>query len=469
MFYSHALSEAAAHRRLAAVVAALLTAAMFLAFSAQNAGAAATLNVSTDASVVGSSTSLTLNTALSGSGNAKKQYGATLTIPGALRVSYPAYGNAAQQCPVSSYSALNTGITPLAQAFDNTNCPAEARVGTATLGAASGGIYWVSTSPLPQLGVYFDTGVSSSYGRRLSVSYNGSSPTLMVNGLPKTSTNGLTLSFDNPSRPTLPTKIWEWIGAADPECTPTPTFSGSVRTWPNFGTVATNVSMASKALALRGCGISFTATTDANQAGASTGLTLNTTLAGTGADTMLYSQRVTLPPSLRVSYPAYGSSAQQCPAASLTNIDTGYTPITQAFNASLCPPEAKVGTATLGSATGSIYIVTTSPLPSFGVYFDGGVATPYGRRMYHTYNGDSAPILQLSGLPNTSSNGLELKFDNPSRPTLNPKIWEFATSNDPDCASANASMVAYLFPSSGTIATQIPGFTSYINVNGCTG
>lgn len=466
MFNTHAYSCKPALRRFLAAAVMLSAAALCLAFAAQSAGAAATLNVSTDANTAGSNTSLTVNTALSGTGNAKKQYGASVTLPAALRVGYPAYGSTAQQCPADAFSALSTGITPAAQAFTNAGCPAEARIGTATLGTASGGIYWVGVSPLPQIGVYFDTGVTTAYGRRLDINYSGSVPTLVINGLPKTSTNGLTLNFNNPSRPTLPTKIWNWASSNYPECTPTPTFSGTVRTWPNSGTVATNVTMSPKTLTLRGCGISFSATTDTNVAGASTALTLKTTLAGTGADTKLYGQRVTLPPSLRISFPAYGSSAQQCPASAFTSISTGYTPGTQAFSNASCPPEAKVGTVKLGSATGSIYWVGVSPLPAFGVYFDGGVATPYGRRMNHDYSG-STPSLQIAGLPNSSSTGLELTFNNPTRPTLNPKIWQFATAGDPDCASAYASAIAFLFPPSGTAATQISGLNSYVNVTGC--
>lgn len=466
MFNSVKYSDSQALRRLRFTAVALFAAVCCLAFATQQAGAAATLNVTTDASTAGSNTSLTVNTALSGYGNAKKQYGASVTLPAALRVGFPAYGNSAQQCPADAYSALNTGITPGAQAFSDTGCPAEARIGTATLGSASGGIYWVGVGPLPQLGVYFDTGVTTAYGRRLDINYSGSVPTIVINGLPKTSTNGLTLDFNNPWRPNLPTKIWNWATGNYPECTPTPTFSGTVRTWPNSGTVATNVAMSPKTLTLRGCGIGFTATTDTNVAGASTALTLKTTLAGTGADTKLYGQRVTLPPSLRISYPAYGSSAQQCSAGAFTSISTGYTPGTQAFSNASCPPEAKVGTVKLGSATGSIYWVGVSPIPAFGVYFDSGVATPYGRRMNHDYSG-STPSLQIAGLPNSSSTGLELTFNNPSRPTLNPKIWQFATAGDPDCASAYASEIAFLFPASGTAATQISGLNSYVNVTGC--
>lgn len=466
MFNSVKYSDSQALRRLRVAAVALFAAACCLAFAAQQADAAATLNVSTDANTVGSNTSLTVNTALSGYGNAKKQYGASVTLPAALRVGYPSYGSPAQQCPASAYSALNTGITPPATAFSNAGCPAEARIGTATLGSASGGIYWVGVSPLPQLGVFFDTGVSTAYGRRLDINYDGSVPTIVINGLPKTTTNGLTLTFNNPSRPTLAPKIWNWAASNHPDCTPTPTFSGTARTWPNFGTVATNVTMSPKTLALYGCGMSINVTTDTNTAGASTALTLTTTLAGTGYDSLQYGQRVKLPPSLRISYPAYGDAAQQCSAGAFSAINTGYTPLAQNFDNSSCPPEAKVGTAKLGTATGSIYVVGVSPLPAFAVYFDSGVATPFGRRIWHTYDGGS-PILQVAGLPNSSSTGLELTFNNPSRPTLDPKIWAFVSPADPSCASGYTDGTAYMFPASGTAATQISGLNSYVNVTGC--
>lgn len=451
-----------------AMFLSLLTAAICFAVAAGSASAAATLNITANPAKAGAATSLSINTALTGFGNAKKQYGALVNLPAAIRVSsYAAYGTSADRCPPGAYSALSTGITPVAQAFNKATCPAAAKIGTATLGAASGGIYIVEVSPLPQFGVYFDTGVATPYGRRLNVTYTGSAPTLNVTGLPSTSTSGLTLNFNNPSRPNgLPTMYWGFVSGMDSGCLPTSPVTGNVWTWPTSGTAATVVSMAPKTVSITGCGMDFNLLTDSNVAGSETSLTLKTPLTGTGFDTKQYGARFELPGLLRVKYPAYGTSAQQCGAGSYSTISTGFTPAAQAFSNASCPATAKVGTAKLGSATGSIYFVGISPLPQFGVYFDQGVTTPFGRRLSVNYNG-SAPTMYIYGLPNSSSSGLELDFNHPTRPTLPGKIWELASSGMGECVDSLAYGTVYAFPASGTATTQSSPMHAWLFPTGC--
>ena len=127
---------------------------------------------------------------------------------------------------------------------------------------------------------------------------------MQITGLVNASTNGLTLTFNNPSRPNLQPKIWRWTSGGDSECTPTPTFSGNVWTFPYFGSTATTVNMAAKQLTLKGCGVSFYAVTDTTAAYAHTALTIGTTLSGSGNDVKQYGMRVQLPPSLRIAFPA---------------------------------------------------------------------------------------------------------------------------------------------------------------------
>lgn len=455
-------------RRVRATFLALFALAVCLGVVVDSADAAATLNVTANPKKAGGATALTINTALSGTGNAKKQYGARINLPGTFRVSsFPAYGGSGDRCPAGSYSALNTGLTPPATAFSDASCPASAKIGTATLGTASGSIYVVESSPLPELGVYFQTGVTTPYGRKLSVTYNGAAPTLQIAGLLKTSTNGLTLTFDNPSRPNgLPTKFWGFVSGMDGECLPTSTVTGNVWTWPYSGSTATSVSMSPKTVSITGCGMSFQALTSSLAAGSETSLTLKTPLTGTGNDTKQYGARFDLPGLLRIKFPAYGDSSQQCAANSFSSVSTGFTPIAFAFSNSSCPPEAKVGTATLGSMSGSIYFVNASPLPQFGVYFDQGVATPFGRKLNTTYT-DSAPTLMIMGLPNASTSGLQLVFDNPTRPTLPGKIWEIAGPGYPECLNSLAYGTVYSFPASGTATVDSTPMHQWLLPTGC--
>lgn len=448
-----------------AVVFAICALALF----AQAAGAAATLNASTDSTAAGDNTvALTINTALSGFGNAKKQYGARVVIPPQLNVQAPALGSSEQRCPASSFSTLNTGITPTATAFNNASCPATAKIGTATLGSASGGIYLVNISALPQMGVYFDTGVGTAYGRKLSYAIGGSNEsTLQITGLPNQSTNGLTLVFDNPARATLPTKSWGFVTANDPACDTTQQATGNVWTWPWFGTSATVVGMAGDDLPVVGCGIGFVASTDTTAAGDNTvALTLQTPLAGTGNNLLQYGASFIVPPQLNVQAAALGSSGQRCSAGSFSSLSTGITPIATAFSNAGCPAEAKVGTATLGGASGSIYVVNTSPFPQFGVYFDTGVVTAFGRKLSISFGGQNESTMTIMGLPDQETGGLSLTFDNPGRPTLATKIWGFVGSGDGACVSTDANGDTYTYPNTGT-AADVTQRTDDLPITGC--
>lgn len=448
---------------------AVVFAVCALALSAQAAGAAATLNASTDSTAAGDDTvALTINTALSGFGKAKKQYGAKVVIPPQLNVQAPAFGSSAQRCPVGSFSTLNTGITPPATAFNKASCPATAKIGTATLGAASGGIYLVNSSPLPQMGVYFDTGVGTAYGRKLSYAIGGSNESILqITGLPNQSTNGLTLVFDNAARPTLPTKSWGFVPADDPACDTTQQATGNVWTWPTIGTSATVVGMAGDDLPVVGCGIGFVASTDTTTAGDDTvALTLQTPLAGTGNNLLQYGASFIVPSQLNVQAPALGSMGQRCSPGSFSSLSTGITPNATAFSNAGCPAEAKVGTATLGGASGSIYLVNISPLPQFGVYFDTGVVTAFGRKLSFSIGGQNESTMTIMGLPDDATGGLSLMFDNPARPTLATKIWGFVGNGDPACLSTDANGDTYTYPNAGT-AADVTQLTDDLPITGC--
>lgn len=427
------------------------------------------MQISADTPKAGSSTALTVSTALSGYGTAKRQYGATINLPSLLAADFPAYGDSGDQCSPTTFTNAPGSYSPSAsQAFDASSCPAEAKIGTVTLGSTSGGIYLVNVSPLPQFGIYFDTG-TTPYGRRLNVTYNGSQPTLTVMGLKNASTDGLSLTFDNPARPSgLPTKFWRFVSGGASECIPTSTVTGSVRTYPLFfySTTLTNASSAS--LNITGCGVGMAVDTDVNTAGSEVELTVSTPLTGTGNDTLQYGTRIQLPEVLRIQFPGYGDTGDQCAPTAFTTNPGSYSPVaTQSFNPSSCPAEAKVGSATLGSATGSVYLVNVSPMPQLAVYFDSGIATPFGRRINLTWDG-SKPILDVRGLPNISTSGLSLVFNNPARPSgLPAKIWTLAEPGDPACASNYVWGHVWTYPASGTVATQSSQLWNWFGVTGC--
>lgn len=451
---------------LRARIALLATAVTTLCLVAAGPAGATNLSVSTDAHQAGAATTLNLTTTLTGSGNATRQYGATFQLGSALVLDWWKLGAGNQRCSGASFSSINTGYTPTAMAFSKSACPSAAKVGTATLGGASGGIYVVNTTPVPSFGVYFDSGISTPYGRKLNVSYNGSAPTLSIYGLKNTSTSGLSLSFYNASRPALSSKIWSLAESWSDGCEPSPQVYAGVYTFPYSGTVATLTNLSGVSLNITGCGILLTVATDSSTADTETSLQIDTPLTGTGNDTHQYGAAVTLPPSLHLDWTALGASNQRCSGASFSALNTGITPAAMSFSKTVCPNTAKVGTVTLGAASGTIYSVNTTPLPSFGVYFDSGVTTPYGRKVYLNYSG-STPTLTVTGLPNAASSGLSMVFSNPSRPTLPARVWRFAESGDPDCAPADALATVFTWPASGSAATETIPLTSYVDVTGC--
>jgi hypothetical protein len=450
------------------MIALVVTSAMLALLAFASSAGATNLNVSTDSHAAGELTSLTLNTTLTGTGGATHQYGADFRLPASIAPEWYVFGTAAQRCPGGSFSAASTGITPAATAFSKSACPATAKVGTATLGGASGSIYIVNSTPLPSFGVYFDTGVAVPYGRKLDVQFNGTSAaTLSILGLQDVSTTGLTLNFLNTSRPTLSPRIWKFIEPDSSDCQPTSQASATVYSWPSFTTAAEVTYLSSVNLTETGCGIGLTVETDTPAADTDTRVKVSTPLTGTGNDTKQYGASITLPASLHVEFSRFGTAAQQCSGGSFTALTTGFTPTARAFNKSACPAAAKIGTVTLGGMSGGIYTVRTTPLPSFGVYFDTGVTTPFGREVKLNYSG-STPTLILTGLPNASTSGLVLDFYNAARTSgLATKIFRFAEAGSTDCSATDAFGTVYTFPASGTVATATLPEPTWVQVPDC--
>ncbi len=107
--------------------------------------------------------------------------------------------------------------------------------------------------------------------------------------------------------------------------------------------------------------------------------------------------------------------------------------------------------------------MSASPLPQFGVYFDTGTSTPYGRQL--GLNWSASPQLLIFGLRDASTSGLTLDFINPSR--TYPKIWTIVSPGDPGCVSAYATGYVYTYPTSGTATTRTSQLYSWLNVTGC--
>lgn len=455
-----------------AVRSSLLTIAAIAAFAAIGAGsasAATALQVTTDTNQARQQTSLSVTTALTGSGTARKQYGAKINLPGALNLEMYYFGAYAQMCDAGSYSTVSTGLGNV-QAFSNANCPATAKIGTATLGSTSGSIYAVDSSPLPTIAVYFDTGLANPYGRKIINTWDANGALSMdIKGLPNTSTSGLTLNFYNPGRAGgLSSKVFTWTEPGDTACIKHPVVTGSSYHWPSivFPWSTYSTTPASNAtLTLNGCDFDFLTGQDTTQAGDEVALSTFAGLFATGDKQ--YGQTFDLPESLWNNFPAWGGPV--CSPSSFSVISTGYTPTAGGFTPTSCASGSIVGSATLGSQSGSIYLVSASPIPQFGVYFNSGVTTPYGRRLNIDWgpSGSGRPQLRIFGLNGAANAGLQLDFTPPV--SGQPKMWHLAPSGSAECATDYAKSTIYTYPASGTVATANGPLTARnpIQVTGC--
>ncbi|MFT4049662.1 MAG: hypothetical protein QM648_07460 [Solirubrobacterales bacterium] len=432
---------------------ALTICAAVAAIGAGSASAAANLQVTTDSNQSGSLTSVKIKTALTGSGTDLKQYGASFKLPPALNLRYYYFGDTSTMCPAGNFSVVNGGLTNVA-AFTNAGCPAAAKIGTASLGSLTGSIYAVNASPLPAVGVYFDGGTSSPFGRKLNTSWaEDGSMTASIMGLPNSSSTGLELNFSNPGRAGgLSDKVFTWVEAGDPACVASSQVTGSVYNWPLvvlgtlFGYSTTTATPAT--LSLSGCDFGFITSQDTRTPGAQLGLSLFTGVYAPG--TRQYGAAFDLPVNIWVNYSGYGGP--NCSPASFSALSTGITPAVQAFTPTDCASGSIVGTASLGSQSGKIYLVGSSPLPQFGVWFDSGVAAPYGRRLSLDWGpeGYGRPQMRVFGLDGAANAGLNLSFTPPVAGQS--KVFRLAPAGDEQCVTDYAKSTIYTYPTSGTKA-----------------
>lgn len=460
-------------RAFTALIAVAAMCVLLAATFASETRAAAELHATTDTVAAGAPTELNLYTELTGSTNETRQYGAVLTIPATMRIETAAYGGPTDMCPANAFSFVFTGAFPPAMAFNPTGCPAKAKIGTASLGSATGSIYFVDASPLPHMGVYFDSGVSTPYGRKIEMTFPGDGETrLQVNGLEKISTSGLTLNFNNPSRPSLSPKIWRFVSGSDGACEPQSYFYGAALIWPTLPAIWASPVSVYDELNMAGCGSSFSAVAGTPTAGSSTTLKVNVNLDGDGQDTHMFGTQSTLSPALTMPYSVstLGTYSQMCPSSSYEYAEeefpVGY--YAETFDNAECPEASIVGTAKLGSMTGTIHVVDVSPVPDFGVYFDDGVDEPFGVKLRLSYLSSGHPVLTVAGLPDASTDGLELDFNNPSRADgLPATIWKFHGSSHNNCASAHSKNTLTNWLSSGTEVAVAAYHSDYMAVAGC--
>lgn len=444
--------------RIAAALAVICAVVGIAVFSG-SASAAATMQASTGTTTAGAVTSLDVKTKLTGSGNALRQYGAKILLPGALWINFPAAGSPSQMCPPTAYTDVFTLMNPGTTGFDASQCPQTAKLGTVSLGSASGGLYIVDTSPMPQFGIYFEQGIFS-YGRKVGVNWNSGSTLLTVTGLQNTSSDGLRMVFNNPNRAGgLPANFWRLAPAGTEDCVASPQVTGSVWNYATFSLNATETTAAPGSLTMTGCENTFSASTSTNVAGSNTALTIT---AGVRASQRLYGASFKIPGNVSIFTSGWGPSSGYCPFESISSTSGPVTPNWPALDLAACPNGTRIGTAKLGGASGGIYVVEHSPLPELAVYFDQGVATPYGRSITVDWGaeGYGETNLRVFGLQGAAGEGLTLKFDNPAR-----QLWRMDQS---ECYAQNAEAALRTYPASGSGASVAqPTLYSNLTITGC--
>lgn len=454
-------------RRFILVLGACLT---LFAIGASAANAASTLQVNTDNNQARSKTAVEIKTVLSGSGSSMKQYGALINLPSSLRLDYYNLGPMSNLCSGASISNTTSPLGSV-RAFTPVGCSEGAKVGTAAIGSLSGPIYAVRTTPVPTFAAYFDQGTSSPFGRAIDLDWESDGAvSLSISGLPNVSTSGLTLNFNNPSRPGgLETKIFDWAEPGTSQCVSSTqatavTFHWPALIWPPF-TTAYSTTAAPANLALNGCDYDFVTAQTGNQADGGVILDTFAGIFATGA--RQYGQEIELPLNIWNNW--VGMSGPKCSGASTATISTGLTPEAKSFDKSTCPAGSIVGSATLGGQSGDIYLIRKAPIVGFGIWFDQGVTTPYGRYLELSWTapdaqGNQHPLLKVFGLDGAVNAGLNLHIAGGTD-----TIFSLAPPGVDTCADGFANSKLFTYPVSGGSATQIGPLTAPdpIEVEGC--
>lgn len=409
---------------------------------------------------------------MSGEGQDRHLKRAEFIFPAHIGMNFPAWPAGEALCPSESVSYIEGSDE---YHFNSASCPETARVGTAKLGFAQGGIYMVNSAPLPWFGIYFDQGTIAPFGR---TAFMAEGPTvdgiyqgfrLHVDHLPNIASDGLELDFFNPSRPGFDSRIWNTVVDSSTYCNLHQPARGSASTWTADGLGEDEVAVTPVDVPLSGCGIDSSVEVDTDLAGTDARLSVGANLTGSSSNQKQYGMEIRLPNTLTIPSSAYGSPSQMCDETTIGDVDTGITPAAASFEPVDCPASAIVGETQYGDAAGSIYLINSPGTPQFGIYFDQGIESPYGRRLALGFDSDGRPKLSINGLEKLVTGGLKLDFFNPNRGSLPSRIWRTASHASSRCvASSQTEIDVSTWPAhDADHAYVMPNLRHDISLRGC--
>jgi hypothetical protein len=189
------------------------------------------------------------------------------TLPPALGPNYPAFGDAADQCPSASAPTPTSVFNPAA-------CPAQAKVGTMTLTTPLlptplvGDVYLINKSPLPWFGIKFDQpGISvrlvgvTSLPKVVPTCDEATEPSgfcqsqisVVFNNVPDVPVSHITLSLNGPARTgvsgSLPGQVLNVAAPGDSTCVSGGPAKSTVTPYAAGSTVAS----LTQAITINGC------------------------------------------------------------------------------------------------------------------------------------------------------------------------------------------------------------------------
>jgi hypothetical protein len=194
---------------------------------------------------------------------------------------------------------------------------------------------------------------------------------------------------------------------------------------------------------------------------------------------------VKLPPFVSLNFPSFGLASDQCPAGTASG-----NPLTFNPNAGGgCPPQAKVGTATISTplldapVVGNVYLINSGAVPRLGIDVNPSLgANPAGVtiRLVGTNVVDRVDpncnsteitcvqqvIVRFQNLPDTPVSSIQLTLNESNRAGsgLSGKILNVATAGDPACQPLDDVTATFSSKSAGASSNQI----APMSISGCT-
>jgi hypothetical protein len=226
--------------------------------------------------------------------------------------------------------------------------------------------------------------------------------------------------------------------------------------------------------------------------------TMNTSVTLPNDNSPLRAVSMKLPSFIAPDFTAFGPASDQCSAGAYTGGATGsYSQTASAFGTSViayreftpvnCPPQARIGTATItsplvpGTLTADVYLSNSSPIPNIGIYVD---PTKYGNPQgikIGVFGTSSTPQVDplcdplfdacptqisviFTSLPDVPVSSLELTFGGVTGRTNGPNALLIATPEDPACENAGQNLITTFTPWNGSGAQTR---TQLIQPTGC--